>query len=59
MVVASDQGTPLTPSPEALAHNYIHFETLLAVEVDSVYNEPTLKLLKFSYFFNKPPPVIS
>ncbi|MFD2826676.1 hypothetical protein ACFSYG_09340 [Leeuwenhoekiella polynyae] len=59
MVVASDQGTPLTTTPEALTHNYIHFEALQAVEVNNVYNEPTLKLLKFSYLFNKPPPVVS
>ena len=59
MVVASDHGTPLTTTPEVLEHNYTAFETLQAVEVNSLYSEPALKLLKFSYLFNKPPPVVS
>jgi len=59
MVVASDQGTPLNPAPEVAAHSYFNFEALQAVEVQSVYREPSLKILKFSYLFNKPPPVIS
>lgn len=59
MVVTSDHGTPLATTPEALTHNHIYFEAFQAVEFDSVYTEPELKLLKFSYLFNKPPPVVS
>ncbi|MGB3774591.1 MAG: hypothetical protein WA951_04985 [Leeuwenhoekiella sp.] len=59
MVVNSDHETPLATTPAVLEHNYTDFEALRPVEAISFYSEPTLKLLKFSYFFNKPPPVVS
>ncbi|MEH6658577.1 hypothetical protein [Leeuwenhoekiella marinoflava] len=59
MVVNSDHGTPLVTAPAVLEHNYTDFEALQPVEVIRLYSEPTLKLIKFSYLFNKPPPVVA